>query len=211
MAEELLTPEEYAKQAKLHVRTVYTWRRAGKLKSQKVGRHWRIPASELERSIDGVKKPAPSPPPPAEEPRSLTPAEACFLREASPVRTIPLYDAVSAGPGAIADSEQATGTTEVSAELRGDLFAVRVKGDSMTDAGIHDGDTVVCRRLEGSPKHGSIVVAWNGDGLVVKRYLSRPKPRRLHSENAAHPMPDVEIQEGHSVFGVVLGVTRLVK
>ena len=88
-------------------------------------------------------------------------------------------------------------------------YLVRASGDSMTGAGIHDGDLlVVDRSLE--PRNGKVVVAVINDELTVKR-LERSAGRiRLLPEN-----PDfkpIEVPEGASFFiwGVVTNVIHAV-
>ena len=82
---------------------------------------------------------------------------------------------------------------------------VRVKGDSMIDAGIHDGDTVVVEKRS-SANVGDIVVAIIDNELTLKR-LAREKGKPvLRPENKAYavirPKGDLEI------FGVVVGLFR---
>ena len=69
----------------------------------------------------------------------------------------------------------------------GQLFMLRVRGDSMIEAGILDGDYVVARTLEGEPAKGDVVVAGiPGDEATVKTYTRKggkivllPANRRL--------------------------------
>ncbi len=83
-------------------------------------------------------------------------------------------------------------------------FIIHVAGDSMTGAGIFDGDLlVVDRSLE--PREGDIVIAILDDELLVKR-LARCKGRTmLRAENPAYP--DFMPQEGEElvIWGVVIG------
>jgi len=81
-------------------------------------------------------------------------------------------------------------------------FFVRVQGDSMQDAGIHDGDIlVVDRSLE--PVNGKVVVAVLDGEFTVKRLEIRGDTMRLLPENGAyHP---IEITDGMelTIWGVV--------
>jgi len=64
-----------------------------------------------------------------------------------------------------------------------DLFALRVEGDSMIEAGILDGDYVLVRRQE-SAKNGDIVVALlEDDEVTVKRFFRETNGIRLQPEN----------------------------
>lgn len=81
-------------------------------------------------------------------------------------------------------------------------FFVRVAGDSMTEAGIHDGDIlVVDRSIE--PEHGSVVVAALDGELTVKRYEVRSGvPYLMPEADGYDPIP---IRDGQElvVWGVV--------
>ena len=58
----------------------------------------------------------------------------------------------------------------------GDLFMLRVRGDSMIEAGILDGDFVVCRS-QSTAEYGDIVVAGiPGDEATVKTFTTRRRP-----------------------------------
>src|SRR5579862_728739 len=93
---------------------------------------------------------------------------------ARPVRTVPLIGDVAAGTGVLAHEnveellplpEDFTGT--------GSLFMLRVRGDSMVDAGILDGDFVVVRQ-QSDAESGDIVVAGiPGEEATVKRFTRR--------------------------------------
>ena len=83
-------------------------------------------------------------------------------------------------------------------------FIIHVAGDSMTGAGIFDGDLlVVDRSLE--PREGDIVIAILDDELLVKRLARRKGRTMLRAENPAYP--DFMPQEGEElvIWGVVIG------
>lgn len=64
----------------------------------------------------------------------------------------------------------------------GDVFAVRVKGDSMINAGIQDGDIAVVK-TNPQPLSGEIVIAVIGDEVTLKRLVKRGKSVILKPEN----------------------------
>ena len=83
-------------------------------------------------------------------------------------------------------------------------FIIHVAGDSMTGAGIFDGDLlVVDRSLE--PREGDIVIAILDDELLVKRLARRKGRTMLRAENPDYP--DFLPQEGEElvIWGVVIG------
>lgn len=66
----------------------------------------------------------------------------------------------------------------------GDVFALEVKGQSMVNAGIHDGDYIMCRSAA-TAQNGQLVVALLGDGnsATVKRFFRDVAAVRLQPEN----------------------------
>jgi len=86
-------------------------------------------------------------------------------------------------------------------------FFMRVKGDSMTGAGIHDGDLlIVDRSLEAVP--GRVVVAAIDGELTVKR-LRRSRDRIvLQSENPAYPGIIIDGERTLEIWGVVAYVVH---
>jgi repressor LexA len=82
-------------------------------------------------------------------------------------------------------------------------FLLRVKGDSMIDAGIHEDDFVVIDRAK-EPVKGNIVVALVEDETTVKKLEKKNGNWVLKPEN-----PDYEvINKDFEVIGVVIGVIR---
>jgi repressor LexA len=88
------------------------------------------------------------------------------------------------------------------------LFALRVRGDSMKGAGIHEGDLVIVRE-QADASQGDIVVALLGDEATVKRY-QRPEGGGvvLHAENPVYEDIAVDSASAFSVLGKVIGVIR---
>ena len=124
----------------------------------------------------------------------------------APTRLVPLLGRVPAG-SLDAAVEDLQGYVPVQSRHSSDeLFGLRVHGDSMCDAGILDGDTVLVRR---QPKahSGEIVVALVGDEATVKRLRMRGRRVELHPEN-----PDYEPIVPHpgdlTLLGKVIEVRR---
>ena len=90
-----------------------------------------------------------------------------------------------------------------------EVFALKVKGDSMIEAGIFDGDYVFIRKqLQASS--GEIVVAMIGDEATVKRYYPEGDTIRFQPANSAMSPILVRKRDFRSVnlLGVVIGVYR---
>ncbi len=125
-----------------------------------------------------------------------------------PVRHIPLVGDVAAGTGVLA-AENVEELIPVPADLagKGDLFMLRVRGDSMTEAAILDGDLVVCRSQTTS-EDGDIVVAGIPDGEATVKKLRRDKGKvRLEPANELFT-PMVYDRDEVSIYGRVIAVMR---
>jgi repressor LexA len=87
--------------------------------------------------------------------------------------TLPLYGRIAAGTPIEALRDE-TSHVEVPANLlrHGDHYALEVDGDSMIEAGIFDGDTVIIERCDNA-ENGTIVVALVDDGEVTLKRLRR--------------------------------------
>lgn len=127
-------------------------------------------------------------------------------QQTSAVANVPLVGQIAAGSPILA-TEQIEETLPLPEDLvgTGTLFALRVKGDSMINAGIFDGDTVVIRQQK-TADDGTIIAALvDGEEATVKR-LSRKGGRvRLLAENPAYdPIEPDDVQ----VLGKVVAVLR---
>jgi repressor LexA len=90
----------------------------------------------------------------------------------------------------------------------GELFSLRVIGDSMQDAGIMDGDFVLVRKQSMADK-GDVVVAVIGEEATVKRYFPERRRVRLQPENQAYGPIIVERNTpGFYIAGKVVGLMR---
>jgi repressor LexA len=120
---------------------------------------------------------------------------------------LPLVGQIAAGGPLLAD-QYIEDHLAVPETLRGD-FLLRVKGDSMINAGILDGDIVVVQRAQDA-RNGEIVVALAGDDesadeATVKRFFHERGRVRLQPENdALEPIYSDHVQ----VLGRVTGVFR---
>ena len=102
----------------------------------------------------------------------------------------------------------AVAAVQVPAAIGGDEaeFILRVRGDSMRDAGILEGDHVVVRQQE-TATDGDIVVALVGEEATVKRFHREADHIRLQPENDAYePIRTTDVQ----ILGRVVGLYRSV-
>jgi repressor LexA len=120
---------------------------------------------------------------------------------------LPVVGQIAAGGPLLADDNIEDHVT-VPGRLNGD-FVLRVKGESMIDAGILDGDLLVVQRAQDA-RNGDIVVALAGDDesadeATVKRFFRENGRVRLQPENASmEPIYARHVQ----ILGRVVGVFR---
>jgi repressor LexA len=120
---------------------------------------------------------------------------------------LPVVGQVAAGQPILAD-ENIEEYVPVPGIAGGDdgEFVLRVKGDSMKDAGILEGDFVIVRRQE-TATDGDIVVALVGEEATVKRFFRENDHVRLQPENEA--LDPIRTREAQ-VLGRVVGLCRRV-
>jgi len=123
---------------------------------------------------------------------------------------IPILGRVAAGQPILAeesfegrlDAERMFGTQR-------ELFALRVRGDSMIEAGIFENDYVVVRQ-QSNASPGDMVVALIEDEATVKFYRPRGSRIELEPANAKYQPIVVEANAEFRILGVVRGVIRTV-
>jgi repressor LexA len=128
--------------------------------------------------------------------------------ERRPVRHIPLVGNVAAGTGVFAD-ENIEESVPVPEDFTGagQLFMVRVRGDSMVDAGILDGDYVVVRQQPDADPGEVVVAGIPGDEGTVKTFLRRRGKIVLRPENPT--MSEMVFDPGDvSIYGKVVTLLR---
>ncbi len=137
------------------------------------------------------------------ERRDAAPAAA----EASDVSRLPLVGAIAAGGPMLAEQDIVE-YVPMPATTKGD-FLLRVKGESMIEAGILDGDLVIVQRAQDA-RNGEIVVALAGDDesadeATVKTFYREKARVRLQPENSSmEPIYAAHVQ----ILGRVVGVFR---
>jgi len=87
-----------------------------------------------------------------------------------------------------------------------DAFSLKVKGDSMIEAGILDGDYVIVRPQK-DIEHGEIGVALIGDEATVKKIFKDNKRVILKPENR-HMKPESYSHDEVTIIGKVIGIVR---
>jgi len=122
---------------------------------------------------------------------------------------IPIIGRVAAGSPILAE-ENIEGSVLIDPSFMNkakDCFALKVKGDSMVNAGIFEGDLVIV-----SPKRNAltdeIIVARIDDEVTVKKYFARGNEVRLIPENDKYSPIIITSENDFSIIGKVTGVVR---
>lgn len=123
----------------------------------------------------------------------------------SKIVDVPLVGNVAAGEPILAE-ENITDTISLPTDIVGDApsFLLSVRGDSMIEVGINDGDYVVVKE-QPVANNGDIVVAIIDDGATVKRFFKEKDHVRLQPENSSM---DPIITADCSIAGKVVAVFR---
>lgn len=124
---------------------------------------------------------------------------------ADKILTVPVVGTVAAGTPILAD-QNITDTFPVPERFfgNGELFILNVKGESMINAGILDGDYVIVKKQQ-TAVNGQIVVALIDDSATVKTFYREKGHIRLQPEN---DILEPIIVNDVTILGVVSGVFR---
>jgi len=141
----------------------------------------------------------------ASKPRALELMDYISRKVSGPVIDIPIVGKVAAGEPLLAN-QNLEGTISISSELvkAQEPFALRIKGDSMIEAGILEGDYVIVKQQK-SAEQGDIIVALIGDDATVKRFYKAVDHIRLQPANSA--MQPI-IAKNVTILGKVIGLFR---
>ena len=129
-------------------------------------------------------------------------------RERRPVRHVPLLGDVAAGTGVLAH-ENVEEVHPLPADFTGDgtVFMLRVRGESMIEAGIFDGDHIIVRQQPVAEKGDIVVAGIPGEEATVKTFTRRNEKVVLRPANAT--MEDlVFAPEDVTIYGKVVGLLR---
>ncbi|MFN3827553.1 MAG: transcriptional repressor LexA [Micavibrio sp.] len=132
----------------------------------------RARALEVRKLPDGYSPAANDRSPAATTSRNIRIVQS-LAEEASTAEIIPLYGKIAAGTPIEALRDEGT-TIEIPPAMlgRGEHYALKIAGDSMINAGIHDGDTVIIQRCD-TAENGTIVVALVDDHEATLKRIRR--------------------------------------
>ena len=128
--------------------------------------------------------------------------------ERRPVRHVPLVGDVAAGTDVLAQ-ENVEELFPLPEDFTGDgtLFMVRVRGDSMIEAGIFDGDYVVVRQQPDAEGGDTVIAGIPGEEATVKTFLRRRNKIVLRPENST--MEEMVFDPADvTIYGKVVSLLR---
>ncbi|MCR5691455.1 MAG: transcriptional repressor LexA [Eubacterium sp.] len=140
------------------------------------------------------------------KPRAIEIVDDEFNMTRREMRNIPMIGQVAAGAPLFAEQNISGYFPFLSEELpTGNLFMLQVRGDSMINIGIYDGDKIIVQQ---SPvaHNGDVVVALVDDSATVKTYYKEDGHYRLQPENDSM---DPIIVDNVVILGKVVGLFRL--
>ena len=142
------------------------------------------------------------------KPRAIEIIDDTFNLVRREVVNVPLIGRVAAGQPLLA-VENIEAYFPVPSEFmpKEEAFMLRVKGESMVNAGIFDGDNILVQR-QSTAEDGEMVVALVDDSATVKTFFKEEGHYRLQPEN---PAMDPIIVEDCTILGKVFGVFRFFK
>lgn len=140
------------------------------------------------------------------KPRTIEIIDDCFNLSRREVVNVPLIGTVAAGQPLLAE-ENIENYFPVPVEMlpNNQTFMLRVKGESMINAGIFDGDQIIVEE-QNTARNGEIVVALLDDSATVKRFYKENGHYRLQPENDAL---DPIIVNEVTILGKVIGLLRM--
>lgn len=139
------------------------------------------------------------------KPRAIEIVDDEFNLSRRELRNIPLLGNVAAGQPLFAEQNIESYFPMLSDELPdGNLFMLNVRGESMINAGIFDGDKIIVQQTE-TAKNGDIVVALVEEAATVKTYYKESGRFRLQPENDT--MEPIYVNEV-IILGKVVGLFR---
>lgn len=130
-------------------------------------------------------------------------------KDADSVIDLPIVGRVAAGYPILAE-QNIEGSITIQSSLIGNsenCFGLKVRGDSMIEAGIFEGDIVIVNSQKNAA-NGDIIVAMLSDEATLKRYERKSQTVYLIPENSSYSPIEVNNREDFSIIGKVLGVFR---
>jgi len=139
------------------------------------------------------------------KPRTIEITDDTFNLTRREVVNVPMVGTVAAGMPILA-TENITDYFPIPSEFlpNTDIFMLRVKGESMINVGIHDGDQIIVSK-QNTAKNGDIIVALVEDSATVKTFYKEKNFYRLQPENDS--MEPILVKEV-TILGKLCGIVE---
>lgn len=137
-----------------------------------------------------------------------SPAPTSTSRPSAHYLQLPLVGQVAAGqPIQAIEHQEDTLSVDASVFSASPDYLLRVRGDSMKDVGIMEGDLLAVQQRQ-QARDGQIVVARINDEVTVKRFFKKKQHIELHAENQAYDPIVVTPEDHFALEGLVVGLIR---
>jgi len=122
---------------------------------------------------------------------------------------LPLMGAVAAGmPIEVIQTHETIGVPEDFVRRSGNHYVLRVRGNSMIDEQIRDGDFVIVNERQAADNGETVIALVDGNSATVKKFY-RERDGRIRLQPANETMSPIYVHENDiSIQGVVVGVLR---
>lgn len=131
------------------------------------------------------------------------------LKENEAMVSIPLTGTIAAGEPIEAVHERETIAVSKSKLPRvGDVYALRVIGDSMIDENINDGDTVLIKNQPTASNGEKIVALINNEEATLKKFYKEKNHIRLQPANKAYDPIIITKKQGFMIQGIVIDIIK---
>ncbi|MFA3782587.1 transcriptional repressor LexA [Melioribacteraceae bacterium 4301-Me] len=140
---------------------------------------------------------------------SIIPLSNKHIKQQENFISLPIIGRVAAGQPILAE-ENIEGNILVDISIikrKTDCFGLKVRGDSMINAGILEGDLVIVSPQKEAAS-GDIVIALIGDEATMKRFIKKENKIILHPENESYADIEISNTENFNIIGKVIGVFR---
>jgi repressor LexA len=124
----------------------------------------------------------------------------------SPVRELPLFGYIAAGRPLDVETSNETIAVPEHLTKRGDNYVLKVRGDSMIEDGILDGDLVIIARRDRADNGEMVVANVNGEVTLKRIYLEGERVRLQPANSLMNPI--IASARDVAVQGVVVGLMR---
>lgn len=136
-------------------------------------------------------------------------ARAISIPEKEPLVKIPLLGIISAGqPIEAIENKETIAMPKNKLPRNGEVYALRVQGDSMVDEGIDDGDTILVKKQNTAENGDKVVALLNGDEATLKTFYKERGQIRLQPANKNYKPIIVKQGQEISLQGILFDVVK---